>query len=219
MSLHFNFLRYFVLITLLLVSIDSYSQCFRNKGGGGGRSGSSNFSLELGAGMPLALSPSNDLQFGDAKKFELGLRYLPYGNSFGLRGYYSFTSLSDSKAEPSDHGNSFKIHKVELQGIYMLDRLFNVPESSVFELESYLGVGAALGSPSSRSGTNKMLATTIGLRPRVLIDNNRLHLYFDTSYTLLINQQYDYAGEPIPDATRGNIGSMLNLSLGLSYRL
>ena len=206
------------LLFVLFISVESYSQCL-SRGAGGGRGGSSNFSIELGAGTPIPISPSNDLKLGDAKKVELGLRYLPEGNLFGVRGYYSYSGLSDSGAEPSDHGNSLKIHRIELQGIYMLDDLFNIPDQSIFELESYLGLGAALGKPSSTSGTNKMLASTIGLRPRFLIDNNRLHAYLDVSYGVLLNQQYDYAGERVPNADRSSLGSMANVSIGLSYRL
>lgn len=207
-----------VLLALLVVflGIESYAQCYKR---GGNRGGTSDFSLELGAGMPILLSPSNDSKFGDNKKVEFGLRYLPEGGSFGVRGYYSFAGLSDSGAAPSDHGNKLKIHRLELQGIYMLDYLLGIPQNSIFELESYVGLGAALGKPTGSSSSNKMIATTIGLRPRFLIDSNRLHLYIDTSYGMLFNQRYDYSGEYIPGAGRTNMGSMLHLSVGLSYRL
>lgn len=208
-----------LLLTLLifcLISVASYSQCFKR---GSGHGGNSNFSIELGAGVPLPITPSNDVKFGDAKKGELGLRYLPKGGNLGVRGYYAYMGVSDSGAAPSDHGNSLKVHRVELQGIYMLDDLLGVPNNSIFELESYIGLGAALGKPSSVSGSNKMLAATIGLRPRFLIDDHRLHVYVDTSYGMLLNQRYDYAGEYIPGTSKGNSESSLQLSVGLSYRL
>src|SRR5699024_376585 len=105
------------------------------------------------------------------------------------------------------------------QGIYMLDNLLRIPYRSVFEIESYLGLGLALGDPSSSSSLNKMLSGRIGLRPRVLIDNNRTHLYSDASYAALFNQKYDYVGEWISGAKRGNTEFMFQFSLGLSYRL
>lgn len=207
----------FIFLFFIVLSIDSYSQCLSR--GGGGRGGNSNFSIELGAGVPIPITPSNDIKFGDAKKGELGLRYLPQGGNLGIRGYYAYMGISDSGATPSDHGNSLKVHRVELQGIYMLDDLLGVANGSIFELESYLGAGAGLGKPSSSSGSNKMLAATIGLRPRFLIDNNRLHVYVDTSYGMLFNQRYDYAGEYIPGTSKGNMESSLQVSVGLSYRL
>lgn len=200
----------------VFLSIESSAQCHKIVGN---RGGSSAFSLEVGAGMPLLITPTNDSKFGDNKKFELGLRYLPEGNNFGLRGYYAFAGLSDSGAAPSDHGNKLKIHRLELQGIYMLDDLLGIPSGSIFELESYVGVGAGFGNSSKYNGSNKLIATTLGLRPRFLIDNNRLHVYVDTSYGLLFNQKYDYAGELIDSAVDDERGSMLHLSVGLSYRL
>lgn len=213
----FNSNKFLLIILLVAFSgIESYAQCYKTVGS---RGGSSAFSLEIGAGMPILISPTNDSKFGDNKKVELGLRYLPEGTNFGLRGYYSFAGLSDSGAEPSDHGNKLKIHRVELQGIYMLDDLLGVSDGSIFELESYIGLGAGLGKSSRNDATNKMIATTIGLRPRFLIDDNRLHAYFDTSYGMLFNQRYDYAGESIPGVDKTDSGSMLHFSVGLSYRL
>lgn len=207
-----------VLFTFLLVFIiasESFSQSY-NRGTHGGRS---DFSLELGAGIPIPFSPSNDLKFGDAKKGELGLRYLPDGNKLGVRGYYGYASLSDSDAELSSHSNKLIIHRIELQGIYMLHELLGVPYGSIFELESYLGIGAAIGNPSSSDATNKMLTSTIGLRPRFLIDNNQFHVYLDVSYGMLLNQKFDYAGEFIPSAKTRNLGSMAQITIGFSYRL
>ena len=206
----------FIFLTTCFLSWDTYSQCFSRYSG---RGGSSNFSIELGAGVPIPITPSNDVKFGDAKKAELGLRYLPEGSNLGLRGYYAYMGISDSGAEPLGHANSFQVHRVELQGIYMLDAFFGVPNGSIFELESYIGLGAALGKPSSVSGSNKMLATTIGIRPRFLIDDNRLHVYVDTSYGMLLNQRYDYAGEYMSGTSKGNMESSLQVSVGLSYRL
>lgn len=179
----------------------------------------SDFSMELGAGIPVPMTPSNDIGLGDALKGELGLRYLPLYSKWGVRAYYSYASLSDSGTGSSNHSNNLSVHRGELQGIYMLDNLLGIPYRSIFEMESYLGLGLALGKPSSTSSLNKMLSATIGLRPRVLIDNNRLHLYFDASYAALFNQHYDYAGEYIPEVKRGNTEFMLQFSLGLNYRL
>lgn len=206
----------FTLVLVCFLTVESYSQCLSR---GGGRGGNSSFSIEVGAGMPIPLSPSNDLKFGDAKKGEFGLRYLPEGNNLGLRGYYAYASLSDSGAEPSDHTNKLVIHRAELQGIYMLEDLLGVPNGSIFELESYLGIGAALGNPSSVDGKNKMLSTTVGLRPRFLIDGNRFYVYLDASYGMLFNQKFDYAGEAIPDADKGTMGSMAQITIGFSYRI
>lgn len=208
---------FFTLLIICFISVEAFSQCYsRGARGNGGRS---SFSIELGAGIPFPVSPSNDLKFGDAKKGELGLRYLPEGSNFGLRGYYGYASLSDSGAEPSNHTNKLLIHRVELQGIYMLDDLIGISNNSIFELESYIGIGAALGKPSSVDGTNKMIAATIGFRPRFLIDGNRFYVYLDTSYGMLINQRYDYAGAHIPGSTKSDFGSMAQVSIGFSYRL
>lgn len=208
---------FFTFLIVVFISVESYSQCYsRGARGSGGRS---SFSIELGAGMPFPVSPSNDLKFGDAKKGELGLRYLPEGSNFGLRGYYGYASLSDSGAEPSNHTNKLLIHRVELQGIYMLDDLIGISNNSIFELESYLGVGAALGKPSSVDNKNKMIAATIGVRPRFLLDGNRFYVYLDTSYGMLFNQKYNYSGEYIPGSTKSDFGSMAQVSIGFSYRL
>jgi len=195
----------FVLLILLVVflGIESYAQCYISN-----RRGSSKFSVELGAGMPILISPTKNPKFGDSKKVELGLRYLPRDNDFGLRGYYSFADLSDDTGK-------LEIHRLELQGIYMLDHLLGIPYNSIFELETYFGLGAALGKSSVRPSINKMIAITVGVRPRILIYNNRLHAYLDTSYGMLLNQKYDYTGS----ASGSSSGSMLHLSVGLSYRL
>lgn len=200
----------FVLLVLLVVflGIESYAQCYISN-----RRGSSKFSVELGAGMPILISPKKDSISFSSKKVELGLRYLPRDNDFGLRGYYSFADLSDDTGK-------LEIHRLELQGIYMLDHLLGIPYNSIFELETYFGLGAALGKSSTPySSINKMIALTVGVRPRVLIYNNRLHAYLDTSYGMLLNQRYDYAGKYIPNSSKTSAGSMLHLSVGLSYRL
>lgn len=57
--------------------------------------GDSRFSLEAGVGVPIPLSPSNNLNLGDAKKGELGLRYLSEVSNLGVRGYYAYASLFD----------------------------------------------------------------------------------------------------------------------------
>lgn len=208
-----------LLLGLLFASlfvVESYSQCLSR---GAGRGGNSGFSIELGAGVPMPISPSNDLKFGDSEKLELGIRYLPEESNLGLRGYFAYAGFSDSGAPPTNHGNKLKIQRLELQGIYMLHNLLGVSSGSIFELESYIGLGAALGRPSSASSTNKMIATTIGLRPRILIDNHRLHVYLDTSYGMLRNQKYNYSGEFIPASKDSKLDSMIHVSVGLSYRL
>lgn len=210
-----------ILIVLFVLGImmgELYAQCYDfGRGNSGGRS---DFSLEVGAGLPFPITPSNDLRLGDALKGELGLRYVPIGSDFGLRVYYSYANLSDSGINQSEnHSNKVAIHRGELQGIYLLDDLLGISWRSAIEVESYIGIGAALGDPSGVDGLNKMIATTIGLRPRILIDNNRLHLYFNVAYGILINQQFDYAGESIPNTEKTNTESILQLSLGLSYRL
>lgn len=204
-----------VLFACLFV-VESYSQCLNR---GIGRGGRSSFSIELGAGLPMPFSPSNNLKLGDAQKVELGIRYVPEESNFGLRGYYAYANFSDSGAPPSNHGNNLKIQRLDLQGIFMLQEVLRIPRSSNFELESYIGLGAALGRASGSSNTNKMIAATIGLRPRMLIDNHRLYVYLDTSYGMLINQKYDYSGEIFPGTTDSKLGATLHLSLGLSYRL
>lgn len=203
---------FFAFIIFCLISVSSYSQCLSC-------GGSTDFSIELGAGAPIPITPTSGVKFGDAKKLELGLRYLPKERHLGVRGYYAYMGISDSGAISSDHANSLKIHRVELQAIYMLQNLLGVPNNSIVELESYLGFGAGIGKPSSVSGTNKLLTTTVGLRPRFLIDGNRLHVYVDTSYGILWNQRYDYAGEYMPGTSKGNMESSLQVSVGLSYRL
>lgn len=200
-----------LLLAIVFISFDSYAQLYNY-----GRN--SDFSIEIGGGLPIAISPTNDSKFGDNNKLEFGLRYLPERSDFGVRGYYTFASLSESGAETNGEDKKLKMNRIEFQVLYMLNDLLGISNRSNFELESYVGLGAALGKPTGSSVTNKMIATTIGLRPRVLIDNNRLHAYLDTSYGILINQLFDYSGRSIPN-TGSNSGSMLHLSLGLSYRL
>lgn len=207
----------FVFLLALLSSGKAYSQCYLNTGEG------SNFSLELGAGVLFPSSPSaNDISFGDASKFELGLRYLPKRSNLGLRAYYAYASLSDTKQllDPTTENmltqsGSLKIHRFEVQGIYMLDELLNL-KSSAFELESYLGLGFAFGKGEA-TVSNNMLSSSLGLRPRYQL-SPKLHLYLDASYTFLYNQQLDYTGHSL-NAKKGNMGSMAQLSIGLSYRL
>jgi|SRR5699024_1419287 len=196
----------FVLLILLIVflGVESYAQCYM------GRRGSSKFSVELGGGIPILITPDNKTKIFDNYKAELGLRFLPRDGVLGVRGYYSFASLSKGDLE---------VHRFELHGIYMLDGLLDIPYNSILEIETYVGLGAAFGSPSSSSNSNKMIATTVGIRPRILIYNNRLHVYLDTSYGMLFNQKYDYAGNYIPNSSRTSSGSILHLSVGLSYRL
>src|SRR5690625_7184141 len=71
----FNSNKFLLIILLVAFSgVESYAQCYKTVGS---RGGSSAFSLEIGAGMPILISPTNDSKFGDNKKVELGLRYLP----------------------------------------------------------------------------------------------------------------------------------------------
>ena len=200
-----------LLLAIAFITFESYAQ-FYNYGR------NTDFSIELGGGMPIAITPENSSKFGDNIKFELGLRYLPETSDFGVRGYYAFANLSESGIETSTKDDKLKMNRIELQVLYMLNDLLAISNHSIFELESYAGLGAAFGKPKGSPIVNKMIATTIGLRPRVLIDDNRLHVYLDTSYGILINQLFDYSGKSIPD-TGNNSGSMLHLSLGLSYRL
>lgn len=195
-----------------LLSVKSYSQGFN-------RQHSSNFSIELGAGVPKLISPKNDVKIGNAGIISGGLRYQFGGSQFGVRGLYSYSTISDSKQPTTNHNNRLEVHRMELQGVYMLNELLNLPDELNFDLESYLGFGAAFGMPSSISNSNRMLSTSIGLRPRLLINNDNLYVYLDASYASLINQQWNYSGESILGAKKGNIESMVQVSIGLSYRL
>lgn len=215
MSLSINKL-FFVFIIIFLFIEDSYSQCLKSGVSRGARSA---LSIELGAGIPIPFTPSNNLKFGDSQKLEFGIRYLPEESNFGLRGYFSYAVFSDSIAELTNNENKLKISRLELQGIYMLDNLLGISRRSFFELESYIGFGAALGKSSSNPNSNKILTTTIGLRPRFLIDKRRLYVYLDTSFGMLRNQKYDYSGVFIPRAKEKKLDTALHLSVGLSYKL
>lgn len=211
-----SLLKYLLFAFLFIsqVHLKAYSQCYLNTGE------ASKFSLEAGAGLLLPISPSTkNFSFGDAAKFEFGLRYLPENKNLGFRAFYSYSSLSDNYIIPNDTiDGKLKLHRLELQVIYMLDEALNISRNSAFELESYLGIGGAFGKGDYVKGTNNMLSISLGLRPRYQIAP-KLHLYLDASYALQINQQMDYAGHILPNAKKGNLGSMTQLSLGLSYRL
>lgn len=207
---------YLFCILLFISSTASYSQGFKR---GFNKYNRSSFSLELGAGVPKIISPKNDVNIGDAGIFSAGLRYLPERSQLGIRGLYSYSNISDSKVSGTNHKNMLEIHRLELQGIYMLNVLLNLPDDLSFDLESYLGFGAAFGMPSSISNSNRMLSASVGLRPRLLINNDNLYFYLDASYATLINQQWDYSGHVIPNAKKGNFESMVQISIGLSYKL
>ena len=220
-----------LLIFLLIgfISAEAYSQCLV-RGPNQGRH--SAFSVELGGGLLFPITPSTeDLSFEDAFKIEGGVRYLPENKKLGVRGYYSYSKSSDifmrTTGTPPDistdtvNGN-LEIHRVELQGVYILDDLLNIHRRSNFELESYLGVGLALGKASDdspSSTTYRMGSATIGLRPRLRLPIQQLHVYLDASYAMLFNQNVDYAGQPRLPAKRSNMGSMAQVSIGLSYRI
>lgn len=176
---------FFILFYIGLSCTNSYSQGFKF---GSKNYNDSSFSLEIGVGVPKLISPRNDVNIGDAGIFSAGLRYSPDGSQVGVRGLYSYSTISDSKISGTNHKNMLEIHRLELQGIYMLNDLLYLPDDLSFDLESYLGFGAAFGMPSSISNSNRMLSASVGIRPRLLINNNNLYLYLDASYAGLINQ-------------------------------
>ena len=200
-----------MLLAFFAFTADVSAQCFKNKNPYG-RGGRNSISLEIGYGLPLPMNPSNDAKFGDSKKFEAGLRYIPMGNNLGFRVYYSYLDFQDSKNLNPGH---FKVNRFEVQGLYLLNDAFGMDNSGAFELESYIGLGAGIGKGETDSKDN-MISGTIGLRPRILLDTERLHLYVDLSYNMLLEQNFNYNGEALP---KKEAGSSAQLSVGLSYRL
>lgn len=211
-----DLLLYLFFIALFLTYSEAYAQSLGYKKG---FQYMDSYSLELGVGLPKLITPTNDVKVGDAGIISVALRYLPIDKQLGVRAVYSFSSISDASSPATDHDNSLEIHRFELQGVYMLNELLYLPEELNFDLESYLGFGGAFGMPSAISNSNRMLSASIGVRPRLLVNKDNLYVYFDASYAVLINQQWNYSGQRIINAKKGNLESMLQLSLGISYRL
>lgn len=230
-----NFFRvFFVLIGFLFLGFEAFAQYYIPY-----RELDSKLSIEAGGGVLFPISPStnNSKLFGDTGKLELGLRYKPFRNNFGLRASYSYSGIRDeimanppaptnpptpptptNPPIPTSFQGKLEVHKLELQALYMLDELLNISTRSDFEIESYIGLGMALAKGSRVGGNNKVVSSSIGIRPRYRL-RTRLYFYLDTSYAVLINQKIAYSGQLIPNVKKNNIGGSMQVSIGLSYML
>src|SRR5690625_7359922 len=99
----FNSNKFLLIILLVAFSgVESYAHCYKTVGS---RGGSSAFSLEIGAGMPVLISLTIDSKFGDIKNVDVCLCFLLEVSHVGLRGYDRVVGLSVNVAPPSTHVN------------------------------------------------------------------------------------------------------------------
>lgn len=173
-----------------------------------------NLSVEFGFGLLHPQKPSNDAKFGESDKIELGLRYKPDRKNFGARLYYGNLGFEDNA---QTNTNNLKIHRIELQGLYILNDALGISNYGDLELESYIGLGAGIGNgvANDKKIKNRLISGSLGLRPRYLIDREKLFVYFDLSYNIFYNQRLDYNGASIPK----ELGGSAQVSIGISYKI
>lgn len=170
------------------------------------------WSIEANAGLSLPLVPSNHVNIGKATNFGFGVRYQPSSSDFGGRLIYDQGNTKDADFPK---GNKLTLHRFEIQGIYILNRVLNLPDYAQTEIESYVGIGGILGKSATGSATNKMGSFSIGLKPRLTL-LPQLKGFIDAAFRMQFNQKYNYAGQGFSSRDFGALGQ---ISLGLSYDL
>lgn len=191
-----------ILLFAFLLSLNSFAQR---------RNTMEQFSLEAGYGLNMGISP----RITDISHLEGAFRYM-FDDYWGLKFDYAF----DQFRVDGNSSLGTDYHRLSAQVVHNLGRTLNIsPYSDTwFSVLAHGGLGYSALKSKSYSQVDSMGNIVLGLTPQIKITDN-LALRFDGSYIMNIKQNYDLTGQQHDLTGEHFVGSMLNLSVGLTVYL
>ncbi|WP_240642418.1 OmpA family protein [Nonlabens xiamenensis] len=189
-------------------------------------SDSSNFkrwAIDLGAGVHKPTRPFASSAFTntpDLFQVDLGVRYM-FTRSFGIGLEFGYNDIQSDEDSPIEFET--KYYRTTLEGIVNLGNFVNLDAAtSNFGIIGHGGMGIgflpANDDFNPDGGTDLQLNFQVGITPQLRLADN-VALFGDLTVIGTVRNDYGWDGLPLPNATRGFEGLLVNASVGISFYL